>query len=472
MGANDACIQTLGLNSFDELKGKTDYDLLQKELAEKVWQNDQQIMNENKSQTFEEIAIAKDRSKAIYLSKKAPLHNKQGKVIGIIGIAIDITENKRKISQLEKQFVDQLMILDKVIAASPGHIYWMDKNGALLGCNELQAKNLGLNSRADIVGKKVPDLQPKELAKKIIENNNKVMEQGKEEIFEEYLFFNGKNVIYKSHKAPMRDNSGNIIGLIGTSIDITDSKKVEALEQEKMVTQKTIKFMEMLAGNIAHELRTPLAIIKLNVELLEGAYASKQIDAGEKETILTKTLQLIKHVIKSSTYILDNILVTLKNVAKGKVDGKTFARQSISDNIEDALAHYPFEGEERSLVEWHKTKGFEYLGDDILTRHIIFNLIKNALRAIKDAGKGKIIITLKEDKKSNQLIFRDTALGIPADYLAKVFDRFESNEASKTGSGLGLSFCKTIMQSYNGKISCSSKKGVFTEFVLDFPKIN
>lgn len=107
-----------------------------------------------------------------------------------------------------------------------------------------------------------------------------------------------------------------------------------------------------------------------------------------------------------------------------------------------------------------------------LTNHILYNLIKNALRAIGNSDKGMIIIRLETGEKLNKLIFRDTATGISKEFLPKMFKLFESQSASQGGTGVGLAFCKLIMQSYSGDIVCDSVEGEFTEFVLSFPAVS
>ena len=71
----------------------------------------------------------------------------------------------------------------------------------------------------------------------------------------------------------------------------------------------------------------------------------------------------------------------------------------------------------------------------------------------------------------NYLIVKDTATGIPKDFLPKIFDQFETKKSTSGGTGLGLAFCKMVMESYGGKIECNSELGKYTEFVLSFPKI-
>lgn len=126
---------------------------------------------------------------------------------------------------------------------------------------------------------------------------------------------------------------------------------------------------------------------------------------------------------------------------------------------------------EKKLVSLKNKKDFNYLRDSIMTRHILYNLIKNALKAIKEANKGKITIEIVPSNVSNKIIFTNTATGISSDFLPKLFDRFTSKSLSTGGTGLGLAFCKMVMKSYGGDITCDSKEGEFTKFILSFPAI-
>ena len=86
------------------------------------------------------------------------------------------------------------------------------------------------------------------------------------------------------------------------------------------------------------------------------------------------------------------------------------------------------------------------------------------------ARKGEITIWTKKNGKYNELHFRDTGKGISKDVLPKLFTLFFTT--SENGAGLGLAFCKMVMISFGGNISCDSQEGAYTEFVLKFPKIS
>lgn len=104
----------------------------------------------------------------------------------------------------------------------------------------------------------------------------------------------------------------------------------------------------------------------------------------------------------------------------------------------------------------------------LLMSHVLFNLIKNSLYFIAKVRKGNITITVSSGAQQNTLLFKDTATGIPADKLPNMFKKFYSE--SDEGNGIGLHFCKNVIDAFHGQITCDSIEGEYTEFKLIFPK--
>jgi len=228
-------------------------------------------------------------------------------------------------------------------------------------------------------------------------------------------------------------------------------KKIVAAGQ--LSSNKEIQTLATLSSSIAHELKTYLAAINICAELSEGK------------------LRDIRKKIKAADYLIGNLQLQIKGVVTGKSSKEGFKICSIAENIKEALEQYPFKEGERELITIEAAKDFKYEGNHSLTIHILYNLIRNSMRAIVNADKGKITIRTEVDEKYNKLIFRDTASGISKDFLPNVFKLFASQALSQGGTGVGLAYCKEIMQSYGGDITCDSVEGKYTEFALSFPSL-
>ena len=229
------------------------------------------------------------------------------------------------------------------------------------------------------------------------------------------------------------------------------AKKIVTAGQ--LSSNKEVQTLATLSSSIAHELKNYLAAINICAELSEGK------------------LRDIRKKVKTADYLIDNLQLQIKGVVTGKPSKEGFKMCSIAENIKDTLEQYPFKEGERELITIETAKDFKYEGNHSLTIHILYNLIRNSMRAIVNADKGKITIRTESGGKFNRLIFRDTAPGISKDFLPNVFKLFESQMINQDGTGVGLAYCKEIMQSYGGNITCASVEGEYTKFVLSFPSL-
>ena len=256
-----------------------------------------------------------------------------------------------------------------------------------------------------------------------------------------------------------------------------DSERIR-IEQERA--------MLATASSIAHELRTPLLSIRAGVSglvkymptLIEAYQLAR--DQGLLVRVIRKAhLDELEGVLERigieayhSNAVIDMLLINARlscNVTHDLVPC------SIARCVQTALDRYPFSEGERARVSWQHDGDFVFQGNELLTVHILFNLIKNALRHIAKAGKGQITIAIQPKtagSQSNRLIFRDTGDGIPAESLPYIFMRFyTSNRDSDSvlGAGIGLAFCWDVMHAFGGAIDCTSQYGVYSQFVLTFP---
>lgn len=146
---------------------------------------------------------------------------------------------------------------------------------------------------------------------------------------------------------------------------------------------------------------------------------------------------------------------------------------SMAHCVETALARYPFREGDRRRVHCNLRPDFSFNGSEMLTVHVLFNLLKNAFRHMGGIESAYISIRLETAARVNRLIFSDTGSGISQEVLPHIFTRFYTSSTTtddvSLGAGIGLAFCRDVMQAMGGAITCSSMKGEYTEFVLTFP---
>ncbi len=357
-----------------------------------------------------------------------------------------------------------------IIDAVPASIYWKDIFGKYLGCNKYMAEIAGL-SKEEIIGKTDDDLIGKDAAAIRRIDQMVTRNKTKHEV-EEVVNLSSSNEpqTFLSTKIPVYDSNGEVTGVMGVSVNITERKKTE-----KEVTKQVSHAIKMISACIAHEVRTPLSIVNINADRLQMELSKLLVDPGriEQKNKIRKFVDNIKFGVKSGNSLISMLLIRLHSIFNktASEEDTKFDICSIKQCINNAIKEYPFYDGEQELITWdeERNQDFVYRGNDLFTKHALFNLIKNALRSTKEVNRGKIYISLHQDKDYNYLFFKDTASGIPTEAIGSLFQQF--NIHSKAGTGLGLAFCKITMQSYGGDITCQSQEGEYTEFVLKFPVI-
>jgi two-component system CAI-1 autoinducer sensor kinase/phosphatase CqsS len=211
--------------------------------------------------------------------------------------------------------------------------------------------------------------------------------------------------------------------------------------------QAKINNLKSLAASIAHETRNPLSAIKSACELIK-----ENLDSA------MELLDLIS--ISSSRGLMISEMI-LRNIRNEEIDKSQFINIKMNAILEAAMREYAFESkEQKKLVNIDLTDDFDFFGDETLMIFVVFNLLKNSLYY-----RAQINIWLDGDKRC--LYFKDDGIGMTKDKLEFIFDDFFTSD-KKGGTGLGLPFCRRVMQAFGGDISCKSVEGEGTEFCLKF----
>ncbi|EKE01609.1 MAG: seriplasmic sensor signal transduction histidine kinase [uncultured bacterium] len=236
--------------------------------------------------------------------------------------------------------------------------------------------------------------------------------------------------------------------------------ELEVARGKEKAKENEAKAMQSVGASVAHELRTPLRSIISGVTgierflptLLDAYDLAKKSDLPVKNIkprhieLLHKLISNLKTEGAAANTIVDMLLMKIK----GSITGATYVKKLyIGECLSEALQRYYFQKSERDLVVCDMANSFQFIGDNILVIHILFNLLKNALYCIASVQKGCIHIHFERGENENRLHFMDTGKGIAKEVLPHIFDRFFSK--TDGGVGIGLSFCKMAMEWMGGE---------------------
>lgn len=214
------------LNSpAEKLLGNTRQSFMAKEFADQHRNNDLQVITTKQSYVYEEEILESDR-RHIYLTQKFPLFNSEGKIYAVGGISTDITARKRMEEVLRYERSLLRLLIDNV----PDLMYTKDTACRKTLVNKADVQNMGVKFESEVIGKDDFAFFTKEMAEKFYADDLSVIQTGQPLINKEEYTINdkGQEKWLLTSKFPLRDESGQIIGLAGIGRDITERKRTEA----------------------------------------------------------------------------------------------------------------------------------------------------------------------------------------------------------------------------------------------------
>ena len=247
--------------------------------------------------------------------------------------------------------------------------------------------------------------------------------------------------------------------------------------RKQLANQTKISLLHSLSGSIAHEMRNPLNSIINAMGSVQSILPDKpgRDEAGSDYTLSRSGLINLHDVVEKSTEtvlrankIIDSILADMQGKS---LDLNTFKRVAAKESIQYAISSFSYDAlEDRKLIKNLAKTNFDFFGDKDLFIYVLFNLIKNALY-YKDKPGFILEVSTETGLTGNTIRIRDTGPGIPAPKRERIFDSFYTS-GKESGVGLGLSFCKHVITSFGGHITCDSKENEWTEFTIHLPVYN
>jgi hypothetical protein len=236
-----------------------------------------------------------------------------------------------------------------------------------------------------------------------------------------------------------------------------------------------------LAATIAHEISTPLATIGMHADEIASVWAHvfqgyrvavahglhEDREGWVQSARINQLAAAIRREVAGTTAMVE---MALTSFTLERLDRSRFDVHLLQHCVTAALERYPFHGDERSRVTVISiSPTVKFSGSDTVVIFVLFNLLKNALHAIRIGGDGQIVISAAQQDDFAVLQFRDTGPGIAPEVLPRIFDAFYSTKQHGSGAGMGLAFCRRATELLGGSIGCSSVPGLHTTFTVRLP---
>lgn len=357
---------------------------------------------------------------------------------------IDITARKKAEDRLKESEERHRLTAEHV----PIHLGAIDRTGKFIFWNSYSEKMLGY-SQKEAIGR----LPAHRIHETLDDARDVIRTASAKGIYDKEINLKHKSGrLVPSHLVviPHKDAAGKITHFYGFAEDITERKKMDEMK-------------ENLIRDVSHELKTPIAMAKMALDMCGRAISSE-----DKERI-KKAHKMASDSIDRSRKDVDTILKAFMLGQK-----RTAKRQMVSlkNIVKDVLRNY------EAVIKRKKIKVHVRFPDNAGNlrtdrgdiKMLLTNLIDNAL---KFTEKGSITLSSRPAHRNIVITVKDTGKGISSEAIGRVFDKFFKGAPSAPGTGLGLPICKSIVERHGGKIDVHSTqkgRGRGTRVVVTLPK--
>ena len=373
---------------------------------------------------------------------------RDGIVFGVLSVSRDVTrEENLKTRLLEKNYQ-----LNTLLENLPLLVYMKDKNRNLVVANN-ESRNFvlnGIDSYSDGVEIDMKDALPE------VENEDNYVLQNKKHLRKEKVVkgSDGKQHWYKIHKAPILTSNNEINGLVAIAKNIDADKKLEYQR-------------DLFLATLSHDLKNPLQAQISSLEMLYREYYGK-IDEGHQEVMAL--------IIESAKYMKDMLCTLLKTYKQNNgIIQLIYSRFDILSLMTKSIREVRDLGKIKNVEIRFNSKLTEdeklMYADENQLRRVIGNMLNNA---INYAFENSVVdISIKLENGFYVFDFKNESEEISESLKVNIFDKYVCGNPleSNSGVGLGLYFCRKILEAHEGTISLDNI-GTKNTFSIKIPKLD
>lgn len=457
--ANRADLEIIGAQSEKDVIGKTDLDTFNNEIGARGYADDKTVIDTGKPViNREEDFFDKYGNRRWLLTSKIPLSDENSKIIGLVGIGRDITE--------QKQAQEKILKLSKGIEQSPASIEITDTSGIIEYINPKFTETTGYLPE-DVIGKHARILRSNQMSPETYNDLWETISSGG--IWKKELLNKKKDgsVFWESViLTSIKNEKGIITNYIAIKEDISERKLMQAeLIEAKEKAEESDRLKSAFLANMSHEIRTPLNSIIGFSELLSDDDFDEVQKADFIKTIIDNGNSLL--VIISD--IMDFSILEARQMKIRKELIST--ERLLADLVTDFSSKASLKGIEIRIDQSSVQASDIIIESDLYRiKQIFSNLIGNAL---KFTNKGYIEIGFNIKNEMIEFHVKDTGIGIAPEHHQTIFERFRQVDAARTrkygGNGLGLAISKNLVELLGGTIRVESELNKYSDFSFTIP---
>lgn len=371
--------------------------------------------------------------------------------------------------QAEEELHKSQQLIEGIINAISVRVFWKDKNSVYLGCNAVFARDAGFSDPKELIGKDDFQMGWRDQAELYRSGDRQVIESGNSILLSEELQTTpeGNTIILLTNKIPLRNSLGEIYGILGTSMNITD--RIAAVQEIKLKNEELQKLnaeKDKFFSIIAHDLKTPFNSIIGFSEILVDQIKGKNYQGIE---------EYARIILHSSQRAMD-LLMNLMEWSRSQTGRMEFSPQyhDIDVLINDATELLSDVAHQKLIaISKELPKNIRVFADKAMIDTLLRNLISNAIKFTNPGGS--IVVSAEQKQDELMVTVSDNGVGIDADAISKLFRIEESYSTKGTqneqGTGLGLILCKEFIEKHGGKIWAESEVGKGSKFCFTIPKV-
>jgi PAS domain S-box-containing protein len=274
--------------------------------------------------------------------------------------------------------------------------------------------------------------------------------------------------------SPIFDDSGELVGVVGVSVDISDRKRAEKerarlLESERQAREEAEQanaLKDEFLATLSHELRNPLNVILGHSEVILRSEETKQSPFLKRSTETIK-----RNALAQSQLVRDLLDLSRLHTGKLSLNLEAVAFSAVISNAVETVRRDAAAKEIEIIVRGHEDILF-VTADPLRLEQIVWNLLNNAVKFTPQGGR--VVVTLVSDGATAVLSVKDTGEGIEPSFLPHVFDMFRQADASSSrkfgGLGIGLALVRQLVQLQGGTVvAASDGRGKGAEFTISIP---